>query len=487
MLVDAVPGDDERDTTIKRFPTWGDAADLIDVLDVQPGRRPAATSSAARERLAATGRRGQPDARPGDRGRRPPRPGPAGRVGVDGVHPGRRRRAARTPSSSTRSSDGRTFTALGVRADQGGRTCAAGTAAARRDRARRDPPRRSPLRDVPGPVRRRPPTTCRSPAATSASSTTPTPATPTRRSARRCSTRGSGSATSPTTSRSTPALLAQFTGHMSIAAALRPHAGHRPGPGPPHALDGDQRHLAVAPRRRPGRPVDAVPPPVDVRRRRHDPRRVPGATTRTGALVASFTVDAMVRAFADPAPAATTGRRCEPHHRRAVRSGRTRPAGSRRRCPPGVGVRRAPPPAGRRPCSTAATVIDTERALMVHRAGQPLDLRLPAPTRSATCRTSPSPRPPGYVRVPWDAVDAWFEEGRQLVHYPPNPYHRVDCRPDQPPPAGRGRRHHAGRHRRHHHPVRDRRSPRSSTSHPSRVRTDLLRRTDTTTYCNYKG
>ncbi len=31
--------------------------------------------------------------------------------------------------------------------------------------------------------------------------------------------------------------------------------------------------------------------------------------------------------------------------------------------------------------------------------------------------------------MPWTAVDAWFEEGRKLVHYPPNPYHRVDCRP----------------------------------------------------------
>ena len=35
-IVDAVDGDDERDATVKRFPTWGDAADLIEVLDVQP-------------------------------------------------------------------------------------------------------------------------------------------------------------------------------------------------------------------------------------------------------------------------------------------------------------------------------------------------------------------------------------------------------------------------------------------------------------------
>jgi hypothetical protein len=35
-IVDARPGDDERDVTTKRFPVWGDAADLIEVLDVQP-------------------------------------------------------------------------------------------------------------------------------------------------------------------------------------------------------------------------------------------------------------------------------------------------------------------------------------------------------------------------------------------------------------------------------------------------------------------
>ena len=42
---------------------------------------------------------------------------------------------------------------------------------------------------------------------------------------------------------------------------------------------------------------------------------------------------------------------------------------------------------------------------------------------------NPSREAPGYVHVAWDAVDTWLEEGRKLVHYPPNPYHRVDCRP----------------------------------------------------------
>jgi acyl-CoA thioesterase-2 len=36
MLVDGFASEHERDHTLKRFPPWGDAADLIDVLDVRP-------------------------------------------------------------------------------------------------------------------------------------------------------------------------------------------------------------------------------------------------------------------------------------------------------------------------------------------------------------------------------------------------------------------------------------------------------------------
>lgn len=73
-------------------------------------------------------------------------------------------------------------------------------------------------------------------------------------------------------------------------------------------------------------------------------------------------------------------------------------------------------------------VIDTERALLVHRVGQPLSFAFPADL-AADLPHEPVPEAPGHVRIPWDAVDAWEEEGRRLVHYPPNPYHRVDCRP----------------------------------------------------------
>ncbi|MDY6995515.1 MAG: DUF427 domain-containing protein [Actinomycetota bacterium] len=131
------------------------------------------------------------------------------------------------------------------------------------------------------------------------------------------------------------------------------------------------------------------------------------------------------------------------------------------------------------------TVIDTERALMVHRQGQPLSYAF-AVDEVTGLPTHPVPEAPGYVTVPWTAVDTWLEEGRVLVHYPPNPYHRVDCRP-----TGRGLR----------VDVLDTTlvdtvdtvivfetslAPRLYVR-PDLVRTDLLERSETSTYCNYKG
>ena len=74
------------------------------------------------------------------------------------------------------------------------------------------------------------------------------------------------------------------------------------------------------------------------------------------------------------------------------------------------------------------TVIDTERALLVHRPDRPLSFAFPA-EEARGLPSEPVAEAPGFVHVPWDVVDTWVEEGRTLVHYPPNPYHRVDCRP----------------------------------------------------------
>ncbi len=130
-------------------------------------------------------------------------------------------------------------------------------------------------------------------------------------------------------------------------------------------------------------------------------------------------------------------------------------------------------------------VIDTERALMVHRRDHPLSYVFPV-DEVVDLPTEPEPEAPGFAHVPWDAVDTWLEEGRKLVHYPPNPYHRVDCRPTK----RRLRVSVAGT------TLVDTDDtvilfetaldPRLYVD-PSRVRTDLLQRSETSSYCNYKG
>jgi uncharacterized protein (DUF427 family) len=130
-------------------------------------------------------------------------------------------------------------------------------------------------------------------------------------------------------------------------------------------------------------------------------------------------------------------------------------------------------------------VIDTERALMVHHRGHPLSYAFPAEL-VGDLPAEPVVQAPGFVHVPWNAVDAWFEEGRKLVHYPPNPYHRVDCRPTK-------RRLNVSAAGTILVDTEDTvilfetaLEPRLYVD-PSHVRTDLLRRSETTSYCNYKG
>jgi uncharacterized protein (DUF427 family) len=130
-------------------------------------------------------------------------------------------------------------------------------------------------------------------------------------------------------------------------------------------------------------------------------------------------------------------------------------------------------------------VIATEHALLVHRPDRPLSYAF-RPEDVRGLPVEPVAEAPGFVHVPWDAVDTWTEEGRTLVHYPPNPYHRVDCRAT----TRRLRVEVAGT------TLVDTDDtvivfetaldPRLYVD-PSHVRTDLLRQTDTSTYCNYKG
>ena len=97
-------------------------------------------------------------------------------------------------------------------------------------------------------------------------------------------------------------LLAQFTGHMSIAAAMRPHAG----------IGQDQAHRSIS------TGVNAIhlslhaSPRVDEWLLYHQHATFAGdgmthsdcqVFTEAGALVASFSVESMVRGFADPSKA----------------------------------------------------------------------------------------------------------------------------------------------------------------------------------------
>jgi uncharacterized protein (DUF427 family) len=152
---------------------------------------------------------------------------------------------------------------------------------------------------------------------------------------------------------------------------------------------------------------------------------------------------------------------------------------------PDIGVYIEPHPRRVQAFRSGHPVIDTERALMVHRRGRPLSYVFPA-DEVGDLPTEPEPEAPGFVHVPWGAVDTWLEEGRELVHYPPNPYHRVDCRPTQ----RRLRVSVAGT------TLVDTDDtvilfetalePRLYVD-PAHVRTDLLRRSETSSYCNYKG
>ena len=343
---------------------------------------------------------------------------------------------------------GRTFACFGARAVQGDRTCGVGTVLL--DVTADSVIAHSERADVgPGPTAPSP-STWASPVGTSGSSTAPTRATPTRRSARRSSTPGCDSTTVPDDPAIHAALLAQFTGHLSIGAALRPHAG----------IGEDQAHVTLS------CAINAISLSLhaDVRADewmlyRHRSTFAGDGMTHAecrvhdeaGELLASFTVDAMVRTFDDP-PAATPGPPCEPHGR----PGAPRAGPGRWFSPPvpdGV-VFVEPHPRRITAELDGRTVIDTEHALLVHRVGHPLTYAFRA-ADVGDLPAEPVPEADGYVRVPWDAVDAWFEEGRRLVHYPPNPYHRVDIRPTD-------------RHLRvvvagevlvdtdrHHHPVRD--------------------------------
>jgi uncharacterized protein (DUF427 family) len=73
------------------------------------------------------------------------------------------------------------------------------------------------------------------------------------------------------------------------------------------------------------------------------------------------------------------------------------------------------------------TVVDTERALLVHRPGGPPVWAFPtAEVTGGAVPSSPVAEAEGHVEVPWAAVDTWLQEEEEVLLHAPNPYHRVE-------------------------------------------------------------
>ena len=289
---------DERDT--KRFPTWGDAVDLVDVLDVRPDgdgapgrwvtvaradwRRPVVEASQMLGQCVVAAMRQA-----------------GGRRVVSSHLVVPRIADARHPVRITLDevSAGRTFTTLAATVHQGEKVVATGTFLL--DATAEDVVRHAePAPDVPGPL------DC--PAYDMAV---------TGRDLRIVDDAYTGDPDAPVGPpeldtwvrfRGVPddpalhaGLLAQYTGHMSIAAALRPHAG----------VGQSAAHVTLST----GINAIALSVHADVRADRwllYHHRSTVAADGMThsecrvhdedGALVASFTVDAMVRAMAPTVP-----------------------------------------------------------------------------------------------------------------------------------------------------------------------------------------
>jgi acyl-CoA thioesterase len=292
-LVDTIDGEDEREVSIKRFPNWGDAADLIDMMDVTPGgdgryisvarsdwRRPVVEASQMLGQAVVAAMRET-----------------GGRRVVSASLVVMRAADARFPLTFVldRLTHGRTFSTIAARVEQNDRLCAAGTllldvTAPDVIRHAVAPP------EVPGPYD----CPARDMGVTGRDlrvvdgAYTGDPAAPV----------GPPVLDAWVRFRSVPddpalhaGLLAQFTGHLSIGAALRPHAG----------VGEQQAHVTLS------TGINAINISFhrDVRAdgwmlyHHHSTAAGDGMTHSEcrvhdidGELLASFTVDAMVRAFA---------------------------------------------------------------------------------------------------------------------------------------------------------------------------------------------
>ena len=117
--------------------------------------------------------------------------------------------------------------------------------------------------------------------------------------------------------------------------------------------------------------------------------------------------------------------------------------------------------------------------------GEPLVVRV-ADGREAEAFRAADPDLDGYLIVDFAGFDEWFEEDERNVGHPRDPFHRIDIL--------HGSRHvrveltaRCSRSRRARTCCSSRRCRCATTSPPEDVRTDLLRPSDTRTFCAYKG
>ncbi len=293
-VVDATAGEDDRDATVKQFPTWGDAAHLIDMLHLRQtgdlswegvartdGRRPVVEGSQMLGQSIVAAMRHAP-------GRRAVSAHMLFLRGADAGRP--------LEFELAELSAGRTFTGISAQVRQGGRCCAAGTLlldtmAPSLVRHAADAP------DVPGPYDCPPydmGVTGRDLRVVDGAYTNDS-AAPLGPPLIDCWVRFRQVPEDPAIH---AGLLAQFTGHVPIAAALRPHDG----------LGQDQAHRTLS------MGINAINLSLHTEVRadqwmlyRHLSTFAGDGMTHAecrvhdeeGRLLASFSVDAMVRAFGD--------------------------------------------------------------------------------------------------------------------------------------------------------------------------------------------
>jgi uncharacterized protein (DUF427 family) len=134
-----------------------------------------------------------------------------------------------------------------------------------------------------------------------------------------------------------------------------------------------------------------------------------------------------------------------------------------------------------------ATVVDSERVKMVHESFRLPHYAFPEEdVQGQAVGAEFEPHAEGYVRVPWDAADSWYEEADEMFVHPKDPYHRIDILNTSravrvsldgvvlAESTGARALYETGLPTRYYLPRDD-------------VRLDLLERSDTVTGCAYKG